>query len=67
MMEFQMHNVRSVSADPTEAQVIPCSGRVFFVRKLKITDDKGVTMTLRLFSDSAEGLKIETEFSEVAA
>jgi hypothetical protein len=66
MMEFQMHNVRSVSADPIEAQVIPCSGRVFFVRKLKITDDKGVTMTLRLFSDSAEGLKI-AEFSEVAA
>jgi hypothetical protein len=67
MMEFQMHNVRSVSADPIEAQVIPCSGRVFFVRKLRITDDKGVTLTLRLFSDSAEGLKIETEFSEVAA
>jgi hypothetical protein len=39
---------------------------VFFIRKLKITDDKGVTMTLRLFSDSAEGLKI-AEFSEVAA
>jgi hypothetical protein len=65
-MEFQMHNVRSVSAEATEAQVIPYSGRVFFIRKLKITDDKGVTMTLRLFADSAEGLKI-AEFSEVAA
>ena len=65
-MEIQMHNVRSVMPEPTEAQVIPYSGRVFFVRKLKITDDKGVTMTLRLFSDSAEGLKI-AEFSEVAA
>jgi hypothetical protein len=31
---------------------------VFFVRKLMITDSKGVTLTLRLFSDSAEGLKI---------
>ena len=65
-MEIQMHNVRSVSAEPIEVQVIPYSGRVFFVRKLRITDDKGVTMTLRLFSDSAEGLKI-AEFSEVAA
>jgi hypothetical protein len=65
-MEFQMHNVRSVTPELTEAQVITSSGRVFFVRKLKITDDKGVTLTLRLFSDSAEGLKI-AEFSEVAA
>ena len=65
-MEFQMHNVRSVTPEPTEAQVIPSSGRVFFVRKLRITDDKGVALTLRLFSDSAEGLKI-AEFSEVAA
>jgi hypothetical protein len=66
MMEFQMHNVRSVMPEPTEAQVIPSSGRVFFVRKLRITDDKGVTLTLRLFSDSAEGLKIAGD-SEVAA
>jgi hypothetical protein len=66
-MEFQMHNVRSVSADPIEAQVIPYSGRVFFIRKLRITDDKGVTMTLRLFSDSAEGLKIAGDAVEVAA
>ena len=66
MMEFQMHNVRSVMPEPTEAQVIHYSGRVFFVRKLRITDDKGVTMTLRLFSDSAEGLKIAGD-AEVAA
>ena len=65
-MEIQMHNVRSVTPELTEAQVIHYSGRVFFVRKLMITDSKGVTMTLRLFSDSAEGLKI-AEFSEVAA
>jgi hypothetical protein len=66
MMEFQMHNVRSVTPEPTEVLVVQSSGRVFFVRKLKITDDKGVTMTLRLFSDSAEGLKIAGD-SEVAA
>ena len=66
-MEIQMHNVRSVSAEPIEAQVIPYSGRVFFIRKLRITDDKGVTMTLRLFSDSAEGLKIAGDAVEVAA
>jgi hypothetical protein len=40
---------------------------VFFVRKLRITDDKGVTLTLRLFSDSAEGLKIAGDAVEVAA
>ena len=62
-----MHNVSSVSAEPIEAQVIPRSGRVFFVRKLRITDDKGVTLTLRLFSDSAEGLKIAGDAVEVAA
>ena len=66
MMEFQMHNVRSVTPETTEVLVAQGSGRVFFVRKLRITDDKGVTLTLRLFSDSAEGLKI-AEFSEVAA
>ncbi len=65
-MEIQMHNVRSVNAEPTEAQVITSSGRGFFVRKLRITDDKGVTLTLRLFSDRAEGLKIAGD-SEVAA
>jgi hypothetical protein len=65
-MEIQMHNVRSVTPETTEVLVAQGSGRVFFIRKLRITDDKGVTLTLRLFSDSAEGLKI-AEFSEVAA
>jgi hypothetical protein len=66
-MEIQMHNVRSVSAEPTEVLSVQHSGRVFFIRKLKITDDKGVTMTLRLFADSAEGLKIAGDAVEVAA
>jgi hypothetical protein len=66
MMEFQMHNVRSVMPETTEVLVAQSSGRVFFVRKLRITDDKGVTLTLRLFSDSAEGLKIAGD-AEVAA
>ena len=66
-MEIQMHNVRSVTPETTEVLVIQGSGRVFFIRKLRITDDKGVTLTLRLFSDSAEGLKIAGDAVEVAA
>ena len=66
-MEMQMHNVVSVSAEPTEVLTVSHSGRVFFIRKLKITDNKGVTLTLRLFSDSAEGLKIAGDAVEVAA
>ena len=65
-MEIQMHNVRSVTPETTEVLVAQGSGRVFFIRKLRITDDKGVTLTLRLFSDSAEGLKIAGD-AEVAA
>jgi len=64
-MEIQMHNVRSVTPETTEV-VLVAPGRVFFIRKLRITDNKGVTLTLRLFSDSAEGLKIAGD-SEVAA
>ena len=66
-MEMQMHNVRSVTPETTEVLVAQGSGRVFFIRKLRITDDKGVTLTLRLFSDSAEGLKIAGDAVEVAA
>ena len=65
-MEMQMHNVRSVTPETTEVLVAQGSGRVFFIRKLKITDDKGVTLTLRLFADSAEGLKLAGD-AEVAA
>ena len=66
-MEIQMHNVRSVTPETTEVLVIQGSGRVFFIRKLRITDDKGVTLTLRLFSDVGEGLKIAGDAVEVAA
>ena len=57
MQTIVLHRVKSIEL--TETNPVPCSGGMFWRRKLTVINEKGNKTEISLFSDTEEPLEIK--------